>query len=36
MATAAARPRRLVRSDDLFLLGMAVVAVIAVFVGFHR
>jgi hypothetical protein len=36
MATVAARPRRLVRSDDLFFLGMAVVALIAVFVGFAR
>jgi len=36
MATAAARPHRLVRSDDLFFSGMAVVALIAVFVGFAR
>jgi hypothetical protein len=35
-AIAAARPRRSVRSDDLFFLGMAVVAIIAVFVGFAR
>jgi hypothetical protein len=36
MATRAARPRRKVRSDDLFFLGMAVVSVVAVFVGFAR
>lgn len=36
MATVAARPRLRVRSDDLFFLGMAVVAVTAVFVGFAR
>lgn len=35
-AIAAPRPRRSVRSDDLFFLGMAVVAIIAVFVGFAR
>jgi hypothetical protein len=35
-AIAAPRPRRRVRSDDLFFLGMAVVAIIAVFVGFAR
>ncbi len=37
MATAVvARPRRKVRPDDLFFLGMAAVAAIAVFVGFAR
>jgi hypothetical protein len=36
MATAAARPRWSVRSDDLFFSGMAGVALIAVFAGFAR
>ncbi len=36
MATVAARPRRRVRTDDLFFSGMGVVALIAVFVGFAR
>jgi hypothetical protein len=36
MATAAARPRRKVRADDMFFSGMAVVSLISVFVGFAR
>jgi hypothetical protein len=36
MATAAASPRRKVRTDDLFFAGMAVVSLIAVLVGFAR
>jgi hypothetical protein len=36
MATAAARPRRKVRTDDVFFSGMAVVSLIAVFAGFAR
>jgi len=36
MATAAARPRRKGRTDDLFFSGMAVVSLIAVLVGFSR
>jgi hypothetical protein len=36
MATAAACPRRKVRTDDLFFSGMAVVSLIAVLVGFAR
>jgi hypothetical protein len=36
MATAAARPRRKVRSDDIFFSGMALVSLIAVLLGFTR
>jgi hypothetical protein len=36
MATVAARPRRKVRTDDIFFSGMAVVSLIAVLVGFAR
>jgi hypothetical protein len=35
-ATAAARPRRRVRPDDLFFLGMAVVSLVVVLIGFAR
>jgi hypothetical protein len=35
-ATAAAPPRRKIRSDDLFFLGMAVVSLIVVLIGFAR
>jgi hypothetical protein len=36
MATVAARPRRLRRTDDLFFWGMAVVSLIVILVGFAR
>lgn len=36
MATVAARPRRSIRTDDLFFSGMAIVSLVAVFVGFAR
>ena len=36
MATAAARPRRKVRTDDVFCSGMAVISLIAVLLGFAR
>ena len=36
MATAAARPRRTIRTDDMFFSGMAVVSLIAVLAGFAR
>ena len=36
MATAAARPRRSLRTDDMFFSGMAVVSLIAVLAGFAR
>ena len=36
MTSAAVRPRRKVRTDDLFFSGMAVVSLTAVFVGFAR